>query len=62
MKQSADLVCVNPKCGKKFPIKSFSIRCDKCDFLLDVSYKDAPSTKLKDIFYERRKSTFKKVK
>ena len=54
MKQSADLVCANPKCGKKFPIKSFNIRCDKCDFLLDVNYKDAPSTKLKDVFYERR--------
>ena len=54
MKQSANLVCINPKCGKEFPIKSFQIRCDKCDFLLDVNYKYSPSTKLKEIFYERR--------
>ena len=54
MKQSANLVCINPKCGKQFPIKSFQLRCDKCDFLLDVDYKDAPSSKLKDVFDERR--------
>jgi len=54
MKQSANLVCINPKCQKEFPIKSFQIRCDKCDFLLDVNYKHAPPTKLKEIFYERR--------
>ena len=54
MKQSASLVCANPKCGKKFPIKSVQIRCDKCNFLLDVGYTDAPSPKLKEVFYERR--------
>ena len=44
MKQRANLACINPKCGKIFPIKSLDIRCDKCDFLLDVDYKDAPSS------------------
>ena len=56
MKQSANLLCANPKCGKQFPIKSFQIRCDKCDFLLDVEYKDTPSTKLKETFLQRRNS------
>tara|TARA_B100000929_G_scaffold290739_1_gene285688 strand:- start:257 stop:1600 length:1344 start_codon:yes stop_codon:yes gene_type:complete len=54
MNQSASLICINPKCGKEFPIKSFQIRCDKCHFLLDVSYTETPSPKLKDTFYERR--------
>ena len=54
MNQSANLICINPKCGKEFPIKSFQIRCDKCDFLLDVGYAETPSPKLKDTFYERR--------
>ena len=54
MKQNANLVCMNPKCKKQFPIKSFQIRCDKCDFLLDVNYEVAPSPKLKNVFYERR--------
>ena len=54
MKQNANLVCINPKCKKEFPIKSFEIRCDKCDFLLDVNYEIAPNPKLKDVFYERR--------
>ena len=51
MKQNANLVCMNPKCKKQFPIKSFQIRCDKCDFLLDVNYEVAPSPKLKNVFY-----------
>ena len=54
MKQTANLVCINPKCHKEFPINSFQIKCDKCGFLLDVVYKEAPSTKFKEVFYERR--------
>ena len=54
MKQYAELVCINPKCGKIYPIKSTTIHCDKCQFLLDVSYKETPPTKLKEIFYQRR--------
>ena len=50
MKQNANLVCINPKCKKEFPIKSFEIRCDKCDFLLDVNYEFTPNPKLKDVF------------
>jgi len=54
MKQNAHLVCINPKCGKKFEIKSTLILCDKCEFLLDVEYEKSPPTKLKDVFYQRR--------
>ena len=54
MKQNAKLVCVNPTCKKQFEIRSLQIRCDKCDFLLDVEYKDTPPSKLKETFYERR--------
>ena len=45
MKQYAELVCINPKCGKIYPIKSTTIHCDKCQFLLDVRYKETPPTK-----------------
>ena len=54
MKQYAELVCINPKCGKIYPIKSTTIHCDKCQFLLDVRYKETPPSKLKEIFYQRR--------
>ena len=54
MKQNAKLVCVNPTCKKQFEIRSLQIRCDKCDFLLDVEYKETPPSKLKETFYERR--------
>ena len=54
MKQSAHLVCINPKCGETYPIVSRQIRCEKCGFLLDVEYDQKPSTKLKEIFYQRR--------
>tara|TARA_Y100000590_G_scaffold244897_1_gene275252 strand:+ start:5569 stop:6912 length:1344 start_codon:yes stop_codon:yes gene_type:complete len=54
MKQEARLECINPKCGKKFPIRSTTIKCDVCNYLLDVKYDDSPSPKLKDVFYERR--------
>ena len=33
---------------------SFQIRCDTCDYLLDVNYKETPPTNLKEVFYERR--------
>ena len=54
MKQIAKLVCVNPTCKKQFEIRSLQIRCNKCDFLLDVEYENTPSSKLKETFYERR--------
>ena len=54
MKQNARLVCINPNCKKEFEIKSFQIKCDKCNFLLDVEYVQNPSSDLKEIFYERR--------
>ena len=53
MKQRANLECINPKCKKEFPIMSFQIRCDMCDYLLDVNYKETPSTNLKEVFYGR---------
>ena len=57
MKQNAKLVCINPACKKEFKIKSFQIRCDKCDFLLDVEYAEKPPSELKETFYERRNKT-----
>ena len=54
MKQSAKLVCINPACRKEFKIKSSQIKCDKCDFLLDVEYAEKPPSELKETFYERR--------
>jgi len=54
MKQSAYLLCINPKCGETLPIISTQIRCEKCGHLLDVEYKEKPPVKLKEIFYQRR--------
>ena len=54
MKQSAHLLCINPKCRETYPIVSRHIKCEKCGFLLDVEYEQKPSTKLKEIFYQRR--------
>ena len=54
MKQSAQLLCMNPKCGQIYPIVSRQIKCEKCGFLLDVEYDQKPPTKLKEIFYQRR--------
>ena len=54
MKQSAHLLCMNPKCGQMYPIVSRQIKCEKCGFLLDVEYDQKPPTKLKEIFYQRR--------
>ena len=54
MKQSAHLLCMNPKCGQTYPIVSRQIKCEKCGFLLDVEYNQKPPTKLKETFYQRR--------
>ena len=54
MKQSAHLLCMNPKCGQTYPIVSRQIKCEKCGFLLDVEYDQKPPTKLKETFYQRR--------
>ncbi len=54
MLQKAKLVCINPRCGKIYPIKSAVIRCGECSFLLDVRYEEKPNPSLKNTFYERR--------
>ena len=54
MKQSAHLLCINPKCREPYPIVSRQIKCEKCGFLLDVEYNQKPPTKLKETFYQRR--------
>ena len=54
MLQKAKLVCINPKCGKTYPIKSTAIKCETCDFLLDVKYEESPNSDLMNTFYERR--------
>jgi len=54
MLQQAKLECINPKCGKIYPIKSAVIKCEVCSFLLDVKYEESPNPDLKNVFYERR--------
>ena len=54
MLQRAKLVCINPKCGKTYPIRSLDIKCNSCNSLLDAKYEDKPNSNLKDTFYERR--------
>ena len=54
MLQRAKLECINPKCGKTYPIKSAAIKCEVCSFLLDVKYEERPNLDLKNAFYERR--------
>ena len=50
MQQKAKLVCINPNCGKTYSIKSLAIKCDSCNFLLDVKYENKPSSNLKRRF------------
>ena len=47
-------MCINPKCGKIYPIKSAAIKCEACNFLLDVKYEERPNSDLMNTFYERR--------
>ena len=47
------LKCVNQKCGKEYPILSTDFKCS-CSNLLDVKYKNSPSSNLKEVFYKRR--------
>ena len=47
------LKCVNQKCGKEYPILSTDFQCS-CGNLLDVKYKNNPSSNLKEVFYKRR--------
>ena len=47
------LKCVNQKCGKEYPILSTDFKCS-CSNLLDVKYKNNPSSNLKEVFYKRR--------
>jgi len=55
MQEDAYLKCVHPKCGLAYPISSTNVQCEN-GHVLDVKYKNTPSTKLKDTFYERRNS------
>ena len=55
MQEDAYLKCVHPKCGLVYPISSTNVQCEN-GHVLDVKYKNTPSTKLKDTFYERRNS------
>ena len=55
MQDDAYLKCINPKCGLEYPILNTSVQCEN-GHVLDVKYKNKPSEKLKDTFYERRNS------
>lgn len=53
MNESAFLKCINPSCGLEYPINSRHIECER-GHLLDVRYRETPSTHLKELFYTRR--------
>ena len=50
--QEAFLKCIDPNCGLEYPINSTNVECEK-GHLLDVMYKEKPSTKLKEVFTQR---------
>ncbi|TLX93345.1 MAG: threonine synthase, partial [Thaumarchaeota archaeon] len=45
--------CIEPACGLEYPITDIRIECDR-RHLLDIKYKTAPPTSLKEVFYKRR--------
>ncbi len=51
----AYLKCIGPQCGLEYPIQSTNVQCEN-GHMLDVKYKNKPSTKLKEVFYKRRNS------
>ncbi len=53
MQADSYLKCISHKCGKEYPILSTDFKCS-CGNLLDVKYKNTPSTNLKEVFYKRR--------
>ena len=55
MQDDAYLKCIDPHCGLEYPISNTKVQCDK-GHLLDVKYKNKPSSSLKEIFYQRRNS------
>ncbi len=55
MQGDAYLKCIDPQCGLEYPIESTNVQCTE-GHLLDVKYKNKPSTELKEVFYKRRNS------
>ncbi len=53
MRSQALQKCIDPSCGLEYPIDEVRIECEK-GHLLDVKYKIAPPTSLKEVFYKRR--------
>ena len=53
MQNKSYLKCINPKCGKEYPIHVFDFNCT-CGNLLDVIYNETPSQNLKEVFSQRR--------
>ena len=53
MQSGALQKCIESTCGLEYPISDIRIECDR-GHLLDIKYKIAPSTSLKDVFYKRR--------
>ena len=51
--QEAFLKCIDPHCGLEYPIESIIVECEK-GHLLDVKYKETPSSNLKETFLARR--------
>lgn len=53
--QKAHTRCISPSCSLEYPIEENRVEC-KRGHLLDVIYKEAPNTNLKEVFYARRNS------
>ena len=53
MQSGALQKCIEPTCGLEYPIFDIRIECDR-GHLLDIKYKTAPPTSLKEVFYKRR--------
>ena len=58
MQNKSYLKCINPKCGKEYPITSTEFIC-VCNNLLDVKYRKIPlgrtwANKLRKLFFQRR--------
>ncbi len=53
MQDTAFQKCIDPKCGLEYKISDIKIECER-GHLLDIKYKTAPASSLKDKFYQRR--------
>ncbi len=53
MQGDAYLKCIDANCGLEYDVKNTNVQCKK-GHMLDVKYKNRPTEKLKEVFYQRR--------